>query len=426
MVTLETELKVGVVGLGYVGLPLLLALSKKFRTIGYDIDDQRNSELKNNTDRNQDLETSAFENVELNISSSIKSLIQARVIIVTLPTPVDHNNLPDLTITEKFLHEFAKYLARGMVVVFESTVFPGATQERFARILETGSGLMCGRDFGVAYSPERINPGDRHNNIYSVKKVIASDDEWVSKIIREIYSSIIPAGVVEAISIRAAEASKLLENIQRDVNIALMNEFSKFCRAAGINTTEVINIAKTKWNFAEYKPGLVGGHCIAVDPYYLIHKAHTYGIDLPLISTARQINEGMVHQIFDLVLKKINDLSNTVIVLGISFKPNVRDKRNSKIIQIIDLLKVSAVEVQICDPLQDAHELILGLPMTEFGDLKTSQVLIVSAGHDIFKQKSFYEITQCLKNGATIIDISSTFHEYQQDFEAHGFEYLTL
>lgn len=426
MVTLLDDLKVGVVGLGYVGLPLFLALSKKFKTIGYDIDTKRIAGLKNNNDQNKDLEIYDLNNLEFDISTSIKSLTAANVIIVTLPTPVDHNNLPDLSISKKFLNDYAKILTPGVVVVFESTVFPGATQECFAKILETGSGLVSGRDFGVAYSPERINPGDKKNNIFNIKKVIAADDEWVRKIIREVYSSIIPAGLVEASSIKVAEASKLLENIQRDVNIALMNEFSNFCEAENITATDVISIAKTKWNFSDYKPGLVGGHCIAVDPYYLIDRASKHSVDLPLISTARRINEDMPNRIFNLARKKLNGNGNTITIFGVSFKPNVRDKRNSKIIQVIDLLKAYDVELQICDPIQDPDELILGIPLTEFSRLQKSQILIISAGHDVITEKSFIEIQQCLLSGSTIIDIGAALNKYSSEFKAHGHEYIVL
>ncbi|MDB4494561.1 nucleotide sugar dehydrogenase [Pseudomonadales bacterium] len=227
----DINIKVGVVGLGYVGLPLAIALSKKFETFGYDISTRRIEELKKKNDINKDLDRNDFENFEIGLSSSISSLSQCDVIIVTLPTPVDANNLPDLSITENFLNDLAKILSDGMVIVFESTVYPGAVNERFSKILEDRSGLKCGRNFGVAYSPERINPGDKNKDIFNIKKVIAADDEWVREVIRYVYSSIITAGVVEAPSIKVAEASKLLENIQRDVNIALMNEFSSFCEA---------------------------------------------------------------------------------------------------------------------------------------------------------------------------------------------------
>jgi UDP-N-acetyl-D-glucosamine/UDP-N-acetyl-D-galactosamine dehydrogenase len=426
MVNAADEFQVAVVGLGYVGLPLFIALDRKFKTIGYDNNLQRINGIKNHHDFNSDLELDKFDTSELDVTTSIESLKNANVIIVTLPTPVDINNSPDLSITENFLREFATCLSQGMVIVFESTVFPGATQDRFAKVLEEVSGLKSGSDFGVAYSPERINPGDKNKNIFNIKKVIAADNEWVGKIVHKIYSSIIPVGVVEASSIKVAEASKLLENIQRDVNIALMNEFSIFCEAENITATEVISVAKTKWNFADYKPGLVGGHCIAVDPYYLIHKASTHSVDLPLISTARRINEDMLNRIFNLASKKLKGNQDTVTVIGVSFKPNVRDIRNSKIIGVIDLLKASEVELQICDPIQDPNELISGIPLTQFSRLKKSQVLIISAGHDLIKEKSFSEIQQCLLSGSTIIDIGAVLNRHAFEFKSHGYEYIVL
>lgn len=422
----DINIRVGVVGLGYVGLPLAIALSKKFETFGYDISTRRIEELKKKNDINKDLDRKDFENFEIGLSSSISSLSQCDVIIVTLPTPVDANNLPDLSITENFLNDLAKILSDGMVIVFESTVYPGAVNERFSKILEDRSGLKSGRNFGVAYSPERINPGDKNKDIFNIKKVIAADDEWVREVIRYVYSSIITAGVVEAPSIKVAEASKLLENIQRDVNIALMNEFSSFCEAIDITATEVISIAKTKWNFAEYRPGLVGGHCIAVDPYYLVYKAAEYGVDLPLISTARKINEDMVNRVFSLIQRKIAPKRNVVSVIGISFKPNVRDLRNSKIINVIDLLKDSEAEIQICDPMQEAGTQISNISLTDFSKMKKSHVLIMSAGHDEFKEKSFDEIMSCLASGATIIDLDNVFIDYTQDFCESGFEYINL
>ncbi len=246
------------------------------------------------------------------------------------------------------------------------------------------------------------------------------------EVIRYVYSSIITAGVVEAPSIMVAEASKLLENIQRDVNIALMNEFSSFCEAVGITATEVISIAKTKWNFAEYRPGLVGGHCIAVDPYYLVYKASVHGVDLPLISTARKVNEDMVNRVFSLIQRKIAPKRNVVTVIGISFKPNVRDTRNSKIINVIDLLKDSEAEIQICDPMQEAGTQISNISLTDFSKIKKSHVLIMSAGHDEFREKSFDEIMSCLASGATIIDLDNVYIDYIHDFVENGVEYINL
>lgn len=358
---LKKEASLSLVGLGYVGLPIALAFARKIRVIGFDINQKRVEMMQKNIDPSHELNAGEFENTDILFTADKEVLKQAAFHIVAVPTPIDKHNLPDLTPLIAATRTVGSILKKGDYVVYESTVYPGATEEDCLPILEELSGLKCGKDFKLGYSPERINPGDKEHTITTITKVVSGcDPESLSEIAR-VYELVVKAGVHKASSIKVAEAAKIIENTQRDVNIALMNELSMIFNKMGINTYEVLEAAGTKWNFLRFAPGLVGGHCIGVDPYYLTFKAAELGHASEVITSGRAVNDGMGKHIAEEVVKKIiragkNVLNAKVLVMGATFKENVSDIRNSKVADVVNELKSYGIMVEVIDPYASAEE----------------------------------------------------------------------
>ena len=354
--------EVVVVGLGYVGLPIALAFARKVSVIGFDINQQRVDMMKNGIDPSQELDAEAFEGCDIKFTTSIDELREANFFIVAVPTPIDDHNLPDLKPLLGASRSVGKALKKGDYVVYESTVYPGCTEEDCIPVLEEVSGLKFKTDFKVGYSPERINPGDKEHTITKILKVVSGCDAESSKEIADVYKIIVEPGVHEASSIKVAEAAKIIENTQRDVNIALMNELSIIFNKMGINTFEVLEAAGTKWNFLKFFPGLVGGHCIGVDPYYLTYKAESLGYHAKIINSGRYVNDSMGFYIAKQTVKKLTaakkNLNDTVVlVMGATFKEDVSDIRNSKVADVIKELKSFGLNVEVVDPHADSDEL---------------------------------------------------------------------
>ena len=353
-----------VVGLGYVGLPLAMEFAKKFDTIGFDINQTRIDGLKNGIDITGEVESYKIKESNLKLSSNPEDIKNADFVIVAVPTPIDKNKNPDLKYIKGASELVGKNMKKGAIIVFESTVYPGTTDEVCKEILEKESGMKFGEDFKLGYSPERINPGDTVHTIDKIVKIVSGSDEETTDKIAEVYSSIITAGVYKAKDIRTAEAAKVIENIQRDMNIGLMNELSLIFEKMGIDTHDVLKAAGTKWNFHKYTPGLVGGHCIGIDPYYLTSKAEEVGYEPRFILAGRRVNEYMAEHIKNLVIKKMNQAKKVisgskVLILGLAFKPNVNDTRNSKVEDLINHLKKEGIEVVAYDPFIEENEVLI-------------------------------------------------------------------
>lgn len=359
---LEKKAKVSVIGLGYVGLPLALALARKISVIGFDVKSDRIALMKQGIDPSRELTSEDFQNTDILFTDNPEYLRQADVHIVAVPTPVQKHNLPDLKPLLMASETVGKYMKRGDVVIFESTVYPGATEEDCVPVLEQFSGLRYPEEFKVGYSPERINPGDKVHTLENTVKVVSGCDEPTLNLVAELYSLVVKAGVFRAASIKVAEAAKIIENTQRDVNIALMNEISIIFNRMGINTYDVLEAASTKWNFLRFQPGLVGGHCIGVDPYYLAYKAMEYRYHPQVIRAGRFVNDSMGFYVAKQLVKKLiatgkNILQTRVLVMGITFKENVSDLRNSRVVDVVTELQSYGVTVDIYDPLASAEEL---------------------------------------------------------------------
>jgi len=358
----KKEAKIAVIGLGYVGLPIALAFAKKVKVIGFDINTERVKMMQNKVDPSNELETKDFEGCDIEFTTSIDILKQANFFIVAVPTPIDEHNLPDLKPLIGASKSVGKALKKGDYVVYESTVYPGCTEEDCIPVLEAESGLKFISDFKVGYSPERINPGDKEHTITKILKVVSGCDEESLEVIAETYKIIVEPGVHKAPTIKVAEAAKIIENTQRDVNIALMNELSIIFSRMGINTYDVLEAAGTKWNFLKFSPGLVGGHCIGVDPYYLTYKAESLGYHTKIINSGRYINDSMGGYVAKQTVKKIiaakkNPGESKVLVMGATFKENVSDVRNSKVADIIKEFISYGVTVEVVDPHASSDEL---------------------------------------------------------------------
>lgn len=354
--------KLAVIGLGYVGLPIALEFSRKLSVIGFDIREDRLELMRKGIDPSNELETEAFHGCDIEFTSSLEVLKQAKFFVVAVPTPIDNYNLPDLTPLLAATKTVGKVLKKGDYVVYESTVYPGCTEEDCVPLLESLSGLKFGADFKVGYSPERINPGDKEHTITKITKVVSGCDEESLENIAKVYELIVAAGVHRASSIKVAEAAKIIENSQRDINIAFMNELSVIFDRMGINTYEVLEAAGTKWNFLRFSPGLVGGHCIGVDPYYLTYKAYKLGIHAQIISSGRKINDSIAEHIAKQTVKKMiaQDISiknAKVLVMGATFKENVSDIRNSKVADVVRELMSYGISVDVIDPYASSDEL---------------------------------------------------------------------
>jgi UDP-N-acetyl-D-galactosamine dehydrogenase len=411
-------MRIVVVGLGYVGLPLALELAKKFPgTVGFDIHAAKVAELKSGVDRTREVDSEALKTTALNMTSDPEDMRGADFFIVAVPTPIDGWNRPDLSPMIKASETVGKVLGKGSIVVFESTVFPGVTEEICGPVLEKVSGLKCGVDFKLGYSPERINPGDKVHTVDKITKVVSGQDAASLKIISGVYSAVVTAGVHEATSIKVAETAKVIENTQRDINIALMNELAIICEKVGIRTMDVLAAARTKWNFLPFSPGLVGGHCIGVDPYYLTTKAEELGYQPQVILAGRRINDTMgayvAQKLVKLLIQQETPVKTARVgILGLTFKEDVHDIRNSKVPDIVEELNHFGIEPLIHDPLADAagtHE-EYGLTLSPFESFQDLDALVFAVGHRAFLAGGPGPIRKCLKPSAVLVDVKSSFH----------------
>lgn len=359
---LNKEAKLSVIGLGYVGLPIALEFARHFKVIGFDVKEDRIALMKQHIDPSKELELTDFDACDIHFTSNSQDLSEAKFHIIGVPTPIDDHNLPDLSYVLSASRSVGKALKKGDYVVYESTVYPGCTEEDCVPVLEEESGLKMGVDFKVGFSPERINPGDKKHTITSITKVVSGNDQEALDNISQVYRQIVKAGVHKASSIKVAEAAKIIENTQRDVNIALMNELSIIFNRMGINTYDVLEAAGTKWNFLKFYPGLVGGHCIGVDPYYLVYKAKEFRYHAQVINSGRFVNDSMGFYAAKQLVKKLiqtgkNILKSRVLVMGATFKENVTDVRNSKVADLIHELQSYGVKVDVVDPFASSDEL---------------------------------------------------------------------
>ena len=419
-----TDKTIAVIGLGYVGLPLAVEFGKKRAVIGFDIKDQRVSELASGVDHTLECSTEELrEAKQLSFTSDSEQLKNAQVFIVTVPTPVDKANRPDLTPLVKASETVGKVLKLGDVVIYESTVYPGATEEVCVPVLEKYSGLVFNKDFYCGYSPERINPGDKEHRLPSIRKVTSGSTAEVAECVDGLYAEIITAGTYKASSIKVAEAAKVIENTQRDVNIALMNELSLIFNKLGIDTLEVLLAAGTKWNFLPFRPGLVGGHCIGVDPYYLTHKAQEVGYHPEVILAGRRINDSMAEHVADetvkLMLKKgLSVLGSKVLVLGLTFKENCPDVRNTKVVDIVKGLLAYNTLVDVYDPWVDLKEAKAeyGLNcLSSMPENNAYSAVILAVGHDQFKAMGIDGIKAFAVENAVIFDVKSVLDKASVD-----------
>lgn len=402
--------KVSVIGLGYVGLPVAVAFGRHAPVIGFDINVLRLEELTAGYDRTGEVTATDLAAADVTYTNDYEVLAQADFHIVAVPTPVDDAHQPDLTPVEKASESVARALKRGDVVVYESTVYPGVTEEICVPILERLSGLRCGEDFTVGYSPERINPGDKEHTFTKIRKVVSGQDAATLEVVAAVYGAVVEAGVFKASSIKVAEAAKVIENTQRDLNIALMNELALLFEKMGIDTLDVLQAAGTKWNFLPFKPGLVGGHCIGVDPYYLTYKAEQLGYSPQVILAGRRINDGMGRFIAQRTIKEmihagVNILGSQVTVLGLTFKENCPDLRNSRVIDVIQELREFGIEVQVCDPQADVAEALeeYGISLVPFVELKPADAVIVTVAHQQFTSLSIADYQSLLRSSPPVL-----------------------
>jgi len=405
---------IGIIGLGYVGLPLAVEFGKKFHTVGYDINKIRIEELLKGNDAT--LETSSDEMAKagnLSFTSDASALSFCNVYIVTVPTPIDGSKNPDLSPVISASHLVANHLKKGDIVIYESTVYPGATEEVCVPILEKVSGLTFNTDFYCGYSPERINPGDKERRLTNILKITSGSTPEIANIVDELYQSIIIAGTYKASSIKVAEAAKVIENTQRDLNIALVNELALIFNRVGIDTEEVLEAAGTKWNFLPFRPGLVGGHCIGVDPYYLTHKAESLGYHPQLISAGRRINDNMGHFVVSEVVKlmakkKINIVDSKILMLGLTFKENCPDLRNTRVVEMVDeLSNTYNANVDVYDPWVDKADALAAyrLSLIEQPELGKYDAIIIAVSHDQFKDMRAAGIKALGKGKHVLYDI---------------------
>lgn len=417
--------RIAVIGLGYVGLPLAAAFARTHEVIGFDIDDSRIAELAAGYDRTRELSSEELMSAQkgLSFSSDAASLKSASVYIVTTPTPIDEHKRPDLGPVLSATRTIAEVLSKGDVVIYESTVYPGATEEECVPILELLSGLHFNEDFFVGYSPERINPGDREHRFENIVKVTSGSTPQCASAVDELYSAVVTAGTHLAPSIKVAEAAKVIENTQRDINIALINELAIVFAKLGIDTSDVLRAAGTKWNFLPFKPGLVGGHCIGVDPYYLTHKAQAVGYHPELILAGRRLNDRMgayvaAQLIKRMIAKNIHPAGSRVLVMGLTFKENCPDLRNTRVIDIINELEEYGVSVDVYDPWVDPNEArgTLGLvPIPQPADGAYSAV-ILAVSHSKFVDMGSETIRQFgIESGSVFCDLKSAFSADQSD-----------
>ncbi|NVK18616.1 MAG: nucleotide sugar dehydrogenase [Methylocystaceae bacterium] len=410
-----TERKIAVIGLGYVGLPVAVSYGRAgYPCVGFDIDQTRIEELKKGYDRTEEVEDGDVLHDSLTYSSDLDDLKQSDFYIVTVPTPIDAARRPDMGAVLAASRTVAQVLKKGDIIVYESTVYPGATEEDCVPVLEQISGLKCGEDFSVGYSPERINPGDKEHRFETILKVVSGYDAATLDIVARTYKAVVTAGVHRAPNIKTAEAAKVIENTQRDLNIAFVNELSQIFERVGIDTHDVLEAAGTKWNFLKFTPGLVGGHCIGVDPYYLTHKAEQLGHHPQVILAGRRVNDRMGQHIAIQVAKMLMKRGRTdeprVTILGLTFKENVPDLRNSKVVDIVTELNDMGIETQITDPWANKTEAMAeyGVTLLEETDLKPADVVVFAVPHKKYVEQGWPLVQKLLKDqSGFIVDIKS-------------------
>jgi len=415
--------KISVIGLGYVGLPVALAFARKFsHTVGFDINCTRIDELRRGHDRNNETSREELTDSSIELSCDPAKLDATTMFVVAVPTPVDENNVPDLTPLVKASEFVGKHLKPGHIVCYESTVYPGATEEVCGPILEKVSGLECGVDFTLAYSPERINPGDTVHTLQTVVKVVSGQDAPTLERVAAAYGAIVPAGVHKATSIKVAEAAKVIENTQRDINIALMNELAVIFDRLGIRTIDVLEAAGTKWNFLPFRPGLVGGHCIGVDPYYLTAKAQQVGYQPEVILSGRRINNTIASFLGQKMAKMLIEQDipvkrARVAILGLTFKEDVNDLRNSKVPDIMKELSAFGIDAVIHDPHADEaeakHE--YGLKLAKWEDIRNMDGVIVAVNHKAYKDMGQEKLLSLVRHGGVVIDAKSCLDPSKMD-----------
>lgn len=432
---LNKQEKIAVIGLGYVGMPLAVAFAKKANVIGYDLNVEKIELYKSGIDPTNEVGNEAIKETTVEFTADESKLKEAKFYIVAVPTPINSDKTPNLNPVEGASKTIGRNLTKGSIVVYESTVYPGVTEDICIPILEKESGLKCGVDFKVGYSPERINPGDKVNRLETIVKIVSGIDEDSLEEIAKVYELIIDAGVHRAGSIKVAEAAKVVENSQRDINIAFMNELAMVFDRMNIDTKEVIEAMNTKWNALKFYPGLVGGHCIGVDPYYFIYEAEKLGYHSQIILSGRKINDGMGQFVADAIIKKLvlaNKVvkQSKVVVLGITFKENTPDTRNSKVVDIIESLKEYGIEPIVVDPVADSEETRreYGIDLVDINDVKDADCIVLAVAHDKLKKLSWEQIDGLFgdfnNEEKVLIDIKSILD--RKTIEEKGYSYWRL
>ena len=426
------ETKLSLIGLGYVGMPIAVAFAKKIAVIGFDLNEKKIALYRQGIDPTREEGDDAIRRSSVEFTSDAAKLREAKFHIVAVPTPVNPDHTPDLDPLKSASTLLGRNLTPGSVVVFESTVYPGVTEEICAPILEQESGLVCGRDFKVGYSPERINPGDKEHRLAKIRKVVSGMDGETLDCVAKVYELVVEAGVHRAESIRIAEAAKVIENCQRDINIAFMNELSIIFNRMGIDTKSVLEAAGTKWNFLKFQPGLVGGHCIGVDPYYLTYKAEMLGYHSQIILAGRRINDDMGKYVAENCVKCLiaagrNVQDARVAILGFTFKENCPDTRNTRVIDIVNELREYSIAPVVADPAADAAEAkhLYGIEFTEMDAIRDMDAVILAVAHDAFKSLTPADLNKFFAPGRNVLlDIKGLFN--RRDFEAAGYVYWRL
>ena len=417
-----TDKKIAIIGLGYVGLPLAVEFGKTRSVIGFDINEKRIAELENGQDHTLEVTPEELTHASfLEYTANVDALKSASIFIVTVPTPIDQANRPDLTPLVKASETVGKALKKGDIVIYESTVYPGCTEEICVPTLEKNSGLKFNVDFYCGYSPERINPGDKVNTLTKIKKITSGSTPEIADEVDALYASIITAGTHKASNIKVAEAAKVIENTQRDLNIALVNELSVLFERLNIDTIEVLEAAGTKWNFLPFRPGMVGGHCIGVDPYYLTHKAEEVGYHPQIIASGRRMNDNMARyaarNVIKLMLKNGIDVSKSKVgVMGITFKENCPDIRNSKVVDLIKEFQAWGVNVVVADPYADADEVFheYGVKLNTMDDLSSVDALVVAVGHKVYRNMELTQLQKMLKSERPVLaDLKALYNRHE-------------
>ncbi len=424
---------IAVIGLGYVGLPIATALSSKTKVIGFDTNKEKIESYRKGIDLTGDLEKDALKNSEIFFTSDPEALADASFFIVAVPTPIKSSNIPDLTYVKKASELVAKYMGKGAIVVYESTVYPGVTEEVCLPVLEQVSGLVCGVDFKIGYSPERINPGDKVHKLHNIVKIVSGMDDQALEIIAKVYELVVEAGVFRASSIRVAEAAKVIENAQRDINIAFMNELSMLFNKMDIPTKDVLDAAGTKWNFLPFSPGLVGGHCIGIDPYYLTYKAEDTGYHSKIILAGRHINDGMGAYVAQQIVKRMNKLgidsqSSRVALIGFTYKEDSSDIRNTKVVDIIDELKEFGIRPIIYDPIADVEEANkhYKIQLASKEELVNLDVVIVAVPHQQFSEMQCNDFNEMFQKNSVKLFVDVKNYYDRSSFIEAGFQYWSL